>query len=932
MRHSMFIVPDSQPDFNHQPGGNDCWGPSIPPPEGDAGPDADQPRYMQDFLDYFPDRRRKPTGWDACCPAEGHGDDGDDEYPSLRISVGENGKIVLNCRVGCKLDGILEAVDCPMSALFCPRGQEPAEQLTLGGVAAPTDEETQRRADVYAGLLQELALQDNDCDRLEARGLNTETIHRAEYRSVPPLSLSQAVERLCEKFDPDDLLCVPGFAKDGTRVRVARHFSGAFVIPIRDASKRVVGLKTRRRDGDSPKYMAWSSPGISCGVLPHVPVHDRHAITSYDEVRVVEGELAADYLTQETELLTVSCAGTGNWPRSLSALQDVRRCFGGVTKVLVAPDWPDVLAKPAVREGVVTFLKILHSSGYEVAVEYWSDGQEKEGPDDARRLGREILTARGCEEIQTLFGGKIFDTGEDGDAGPEGVKEGPKDYHRLARVCLKSLGEVQFWKGSWMRWNGAPYWEMSKIDMHATVTSLVREELIRVHKDQVAQIEKRYETDSAAAKQLGRAAPSRPNTPCVDQVNVELVGNVMNAMKSITLLNASISNGSWLKDGGGEKRNILAVKNGLVDVDRWLAGVSSPLVPQTPEWFSPVALSYDYNPHATCPTFLEILNHALESDQQRIDFMQEWFGYNTIYDVSMETMVALVGDGGNGKSVVLTVFKEMLGAKNISAVELESLCDPDCLLETLGKLANIVTEVSPLAKAAEGKLKMMVSGEEMTYKRKYKEAITDKPTARLTLSTNTVPHFYDKTEGIWRRLVVMPFRVTIKDDEKKHYLRTPEWWRESGELPGVLNWALEGLRRWKERGRFTASKICEEEKAGHRLDANPAGAFLAENYVEVVGGHTAVLADELYKFYRESCHRNGHEHLLTKNKFGAEVARAFPVVKEVLRKSSDNRATKKVRTDKGRKPAYLDLRFIGDATGFSHLNMEEFMVGGKDQE
>jgi hypothetical protein len=52
----------------------------------------------------------------------------------------------------------------------------------------------------------------------------------------------------------------------------------------------------------------------------------------------------------------------------------------------------------------------------------------------------------------------------------------------------------------------------------------------------------------------------------------------------------------------------------------------------------------------------------------------------------------------------------------------------------------------------------------------------------------------------------------------------------------------------------------------------------------------------------------------------------------VLRKSSDNRATKKVRTDKGRKPAYLDLRFIGDATGFSHLNMEEFMVGGKDQE
>src|SRR5205807_310610 len=127
------------------------------------------------------------------------------------------------------------------------------------------------------------------------------------------------------------------------------------------------------------------------------------------------------------------------------------------------------------------------------------------------------------------------------------------------------------------------------------------------------------------------------------------------------------------------------------------------------------------------------------------------------------------------------------------------------LASTLGKLANICAEVGELDKAAEGYLKAYTSGDAMQFERKYESSFSAMPTARLVLATNNPPRFSDKSDGVWRRLILLPLNVTIAEEERVYGMDKREWWEASGELPGILNWALEGFDRLRLQGGFTRS-------------------------------------------------------------------------------------------------------------------------------
>src|SRR5690606_28533500 len=99
----------------------------------------------------------------------------------------------------------------------------------------------------------------------------------------------------------------------------------------------------------------------------------------------------------------------------------------------------------------------------------------------------------------------------------------------------------------------------------------------------------------------------------------------------------------------------------------------------------------------------------------------------------------------------------MLGNENVSAVPLQGFLSNDrfSLAATVNKLANIVTETDELRTFPTGRIKSFSVGEEFTIERKFKDAILVKPTARLTFATNSLPPFRDKSDGIWRRLLLI---------------------------------------------------------------------------------------------------------------------------------------------------------------------------------
>jgi P4 family phage/plasmid primase-like protien len=500
------------------------------------------------------------------------------------------------------------------------------------------------------------------------------------------------------------------------------------------------------------------------------------------------------------------------------------------------------------------------------------------------------------------------------------------DPARLARAYLAWLGPVddgpalRRWNDSWWRWDGRCYVDWPDGEVRANLTAFLGWEFRRAHTAAVYWAKYYYKKESAKAKAAGQEAPRATKLPKRRHVKKDLIGNVLQNLEALgrgpdrVIVPAEVQLGSWVGDDGRwGRRGLVAVANGLLDVDAFLRGDQRVLLPHSRRWFGSACLPFDFDPEAQCPTWLNFLGRVLEGDRERIALLQELFGLFLVFDTTFEVVLALVGEGANGKSVVLVVLEALLGSDNVSNVALESFNPNDrfALVQTLGKLVNIIAEVGEIDRVAEGRLKQFVSGERMLFDRKNKPPIQAAPTARVVLATNNLPRFSDKSDGLWRRLKVLPFRVSIPEEEQDKRMKKPGWWLATGDMPGILAWALEGLRRLRRQGRFTEPELCKGALAGHRLDSNPARRFLEEHCRKREGGHVSTAC--LYGTYKGWCELWNYRPL-SENVFGQEVGRVFPHLKELQRTKKRDRITDRfTREDGTRYWGYpdLDLSLVG---------------------
>ncbi|MCG3138653.1 MAG: hypothetical protein HJJLKODD_02520 [Phycisphaerae bacterium] len=371
-------------------------------------------------------------------------------------------------------------------------------------------------------------------------------------------------------------------------------------------------------------------------------------------------------------------------------------------------------------------------------------------------------------------------------------------------------------------------------------------------------------TDEALRAELTRWIESK-----VFGVKRDLLGNTENFIIAKTIIDDRTEQNTWLTSDG--PRNCLALRNGILDIDALLSGHKE-LLPHSPSWFSPTALNYEFNPQADCPKWLAFLNKNLEADAERIGLLQEWFGYCLLPDTSQQKFIVFEGDGANGKSVACAVLTALLGAENVSHVPLEAFTQRFALNQTIGKLANVASEIGELDKVGEGFLKQFTSGDRMMFDRKHIAPIEALPTARLVLATNNRPRFSDRTSGLWRRMIVLPWRIRIAEHERITGMDKSAYWAD--ELPGIFGWAIVGLHRLRQQGRFTEPEICREALAEYRIECNPCGTFLSERYVTGAGYQSC---GELYANYADWSRSNGY-HPLGEIAFGKEVRRTFPDV------------------------------------------------------
>jgi P4 family phage/plasmid primase-like protien len=520
----------------------------------------------------------------------------------------------------------------------------------------------------------------------------------------------------------------------------------------------------------------------------------------------------------------------------------------------------DAATNPNVRRAEWHLAEVLARHGATVKVVRLPAGDP--GPDGApAKVGMDdLLVTRGPDAFRDLLAAAVAPAPPERGLTP---LEAPDDPHRLARLFLAEACQhtdgltLRFWREEWHRWDGSAYRVLPEKELRAELTRSAKAEMDRVN---------------LAAQ---RRADGENKPPAVRKVSNGLITNVELALASMTVWPGTLEPPTWWDDRAGTRRNLIALRNGILDLDALFADRAEVLLPHTPRWFSPICLPYPFDPAADCPRWQALLARNLEADPQRIALLQEWFGYCLTPDTSRQEFLVLEGEGSNGKSAVCAALEALLGSDNCSHVPLEVFRDRFQLAPTIGKLANIASEVGELDRVAEGFLKSFTSGDPMQFDRKHKPPIQAVPTARLILATNNRPRFSDRSGGLWRRMILMPFRVTIgaNDPGRVLGLDKPAWWEASGELPGILNWALAGLDRLRRQGRFTPSEVCEQALAEYRTENNPARMFLLEVCREAPEGQAPCA--ELYRAYRDWCGANGYSPLADRS-FGKEVRRVFP--------------------------------------------------------
>jgi putative DNA primase/helicase len=292
--------------------------------------------------------------------------------------------------------------------------------------------------------------------------------------------------------------------------------------------------------------------------------------------------------------------------------------------------------------------------------------------------------------------------------------------------------------------------------------------------------------------------------------------------------------------------------------------------PHARETLSTRVAAVDYDPAASCPRWLLFLQEILPDIELRL-FVQRWFGYCLTGDVSEQALLCCYGTGANGKSTLLEVVGEILGDYAVT-VPIETFLHDDRksgaqATPDIARLpgARLVLSAEPEvgARMSESTVKRITGGDKVNARRLFQEQFEFRPKFKLVISFNTKPSVRGQDEGIWRRLLMLPFKTFIPDGRRDRHLKQ----KLLAERVGIFNWMLDGFRLWREQGLNPPAAVKEATEA-YRAESDPIGQFMEQATVRREGG--IIPAADLYVAYQAWCSANGLEPV-SKNLLGRRV-------------------------------------------------------------
>ena len=290
---------------------------------------------------------------------------------------------------------------------------------------------------------------------------------------------------------------------------------------------------------------------------------------------------------------------------------------------------------------------------------------------------------------------------------------------------------------------------------------------------------------------------------------------------------------------------LMNFKNGLYDL------LTDEFRPHDPAVLSTIQLNGNYDPGAQCPTFLRYLDDVLPATEH--DLVQEMLGYFLVPINKAQKAFIAVGKGDSGKSTFLHVVQKiLLGPDNVSNLTWQELNEKFATIQLFGKLANVFADLPAENLKDTGPFKAITGEDYISGQYKFKDYFSFKPFVALLFSCNLIPkNFTDRSDGFYRRLIILLFNFIIPEEKRDPDLKD----KLEKEVDGILAWSLIGLKRLMEnKWKFSETARTRAALADYRRENSSVLVFADECCVRESGVDTS--SAEAFRVFKEFIKEN----------------------------------------------------------------------------
>ena len=438
---------------------------------------------------------------------------------------------------------------------------------------------------------------------------------------------------------------------------------------------------------------------------------------------------------------------------------------------------------------------------------------------------------------------------------------------RIARLHGQDLRYTQAF--GWATWDGARW----KRDETGQVMRIAKQTALGFYAESARIMEK--------AKAAVKAAEAAATNNDADSAN-------KHSEKARELMKLAYALSDWAKKCQGRARleamialaqSELPIATHSDDFDKndWLLNVNNGAIdlrtgrlqPHRREDYITKIAPVHFDPHATCPTWMAFLRRIMNGDQDVIDFLQRAIGYSLTGATVDHALFFAYGGGQNGKSTFFETLAALLGEywqkapTEILMVKDRTTGIPNDIARLVGLRMVVAAEVEEGSRMAEKQVKDLTGGDTLVARFLNKEFFEFKPTHKVWMYGNHKPVIRGTDTGIWRRVKLIPFMVTIPENERDPDLKNKLF----QELPGILAWAVQGCLDWQKNG-LKPPTVVQLATEQYKTESDTFSAFLSECTIKKEDARTQ--AGKLYLAYQTWCKENG-EKPLGGNRFGGQL-------------------------------------------------------------